>query len=185
MFRNRLTTSLVVLCALFAGSAVLASTASAGSAGDCPSADATAPSEARSAVLCLLNGERRARDLDPLRSNHRLADAAMRHSAHMAGANFFSHTTPSGTSMTDRVRRSGFTTGTRWWSIGENLAWGVGEAAAPRRIVAAWMRSPAHRANVLNGAFRQIGIGIASGAPVRVHASGAGATYTTNFGARR
>ena len=47
------------------------------------------------------------------------------------------------------------------------------------------MASPGHRANILRGAFREIGIGIAPGAPV-AGLSGAGAvTYTNEFGARR
>jgi uncharacterized protein YkwD len=47
------------------------------------------------------------------------------------------------------------------------------------------MRSPGHRANILKRSFRQIGIGIETGLPVRVSASQSGATYTTDFGYRR
>ena len=182
MFRNRIVASLVTLFALLAGSAALAPAASARV---CAGADAAPKGKARSAVLCLLNQERRANGLRPLRSDGRLRRAAKRHASHMARADFFDHTTPQGTSMTDRVRRAGYTRGARRWSIGENIAWGVGGLATPRQIVAAWMRSPGHRANILNAGFREIGIGIASGAPVRVHASGGGATYTTDFGVRR
>ena len=187
MFRTRIAVSLSALCALFAAGAVVAPAASA--AGPCANADA-APAKgstpaSRAAVLCLLNQERAAHRLRPLRSNKRLRVAALRHSAHMARRDFFDHTTPSGTSMTDRIRRSGYTRGARGWAIGENIAWGAGQLATPRQIVAAWMRSPGHRANVLNGSFREIGIGVALGAPVRVSASTPGATYTTDFGVRR
>jgi uncharacterized protein YkwD len=44
------------------------------------------------------------------------------------------------------------------------------------------MNSPGHRANILNSAFREIGIGVAYGAPVAV--GGPAATYATEFGAR-
>jgi uncharacterized protein YkwD len=44
------------------------------------------------------------------------------------------------------------------------------------------MASPGHRANILAPRYREVGIGIAVGAPVR--GSGAGATYTTDFGRR-
>jgi uncharacterized protein YkwD len=46
------------------------------------------------------------------------------------------------------------------------------------------MNSPGHRANILNGSFREIGIGIANGAPVSLGAATAGATYATDFGFR-
>jgi uncharacterized protein YkwD len=42
------------------------------------------------------------------------------------------------------------------------------------------MNSPPHRANILSGSFRSIGIGVASGTPV----GGGGGTYTTDFGRR-
>ena len=46
------------------------------------------------------------------------------------------------------------------------------------------MHSPGHRANILNGGFRDIGIGIATGAPVHLRGAANGATYTTDFGFR-
>ena len=42
------------------------------------------------------------------------------------------------------------------------------------------MHSPGHRRNVLDGGFREIGIGIAVGSPT----GGAGATYVNEFGSR-
>ena len=55
--------------------------------------------------------------------------------------------------------------------------------SSPRRksIVRSWMHSPGHRANILNPAFREIGIGVVTGAPEAgtEHA----ATYATSFGA--
>jgi uncharacterized protein YkwD len=47
------------------------------------------------------------------------------------------------------------------------------------------MKSPGHRANILQRSFREIGIGIESGLPVRLSAAQSGATYTTDFGFRR
>jgi uncharacterized protein YkwD len=44
------------------------------------------------------------------------------------------------------------------------------------------MHSPGHRANILSSRFREIGIGISRGAPVR--GMGNAATYATDFGAR-
>ena len=44
------------------------------------------------------------------------------------------------------------------------------------------MHSPPHRANILNGTFREIGLGVSRGVPVT--GEGAGGTYVTDFGTR-
>jgi uncharacterized protein YkwD len=45
-----------------------------------------------------------------------------------------------------------------------------------------WMNSPGHRANILSASFREVGIGVALGAPrVGDHPA---ATYATEFGSR-
>jgi uncharacterized protein YkwD len=139
----------------------------------------------RTAVLCLHNAERAGHGLPKLRENPRLRRAAKRHSSHMVGAHFFDHTSPTGTTMVDRIRRTGYTSGASGWSLGENIAWGSGRLATAAQIQRAWMKSPGHRSNILRRAFREIGIGIETGLPVRVSASQPGATYTTDFGYRR
>jgi uncharacterized protein YkwD len=47
------------------------------------------------------------------------------------------------------------------------LAWGDGRFATPRATVAGFMRSPEHRRIILTAAFRDIGVGVAPGAPAR------------------
>src|SRR5438128_1825537 len=64
----------------------------------------------------------------------------------------------------------------------ENIAWGSLDWATPRAIMRSWMNSPPHRANILNRSFRDIGIGVARGAPVSGVSNAA--TYVTDFGAR-
>ena len=85
----------------------------------------------------------------------------------MVSGRFFSHDAPNGSTPLSRIRHTHYLSGARCWTIGENLAWGTGRLATPRATVRAWMHSPGHRANILNGSFREIGIGIATGAPVR------------------
>jgi uncharacterized protein YkwD len=136
--------------------------------------------QAERSVLCLLNLERRSRGLGRLRSNGRLAEAATAHSRDMVRRRYFSHVSPGGGTMGERIRETGYLSRARSYSIGENLAWGTGELASPLKIVEAWMKSPGHKRNILHAAFEEIGIGLALGAPVR----NGGATYTTNFGAR-
>jgi uncharacterized protein YkwD len=81
-----------------------------------------------------------------------------------------------------RIKRVGYMRNHRRWAIGENIAWGQGSAGNPAEIVKSWMNSPPHRRNILSRKFRQIGIGVAPGAPV---AGSSGTTYATDFGVRR
>ena len=103
----------------------------------------------------------------------------------MVSERFFDHTAPSGVTMVDRIRRAGYTSGARAWGLGENIAWGSGRLATASQIHRSWMRSAGHRANILMRSFREIGIGIETGLPVRLSAAQSGATYTTDFGYRR
>src|SRR5918996_989043 len=86
-----------------------------------------------------------------------------------------------GATLVDRIRHTGYLSGANSWSLGENLAWGSHNRAAPRAITEMWMNSAGHRANILSPAFREVGIGLALGAP---GPSGPGATYATEFGSK-
>jgi uncharacterized protein YkwD len=176
----------ILVLALVALASVLAMPSPAAAA-RCKQADAR-PGDAsqrslRIATRCLLNKKRREHGMQALRGNGRLHHAAGRHVADMAAHHYFSHTSISGASFIDRIRRTGYLRRVRSWSVGENIAWGTGALSTPRSIVRAWMRSPGHRANILNRRFREIGVGISFGAPVRSSARPA-ATYTTDFGKR-
>jgi uncharacterized protein YkwD len=136
------------------------------------------------ATLCLLNSERTARGLRPLRNNPRLAAAALSHSRDMISRRYFAHDTLGGGGFDRRIVRTGYLRGARAWSIGENIAWGTGPFALPAKIMDEWMHSPPHRANILDRKYREIGLGVAVGAP----APGGGLpglTYTTDFGLKR
>jgi uncharacterized protein YkwD len=148
----------------------------------CSGADSR-PSTARlstveRATLCLLNRERTTRGRMALRSNRQLHDAAVRHSRDMAQRDYFGHNTLGGRDWDDRIRRAGYS----FTVVGENIAWGAGRNSTPRAIVRAWMRSTKHRANILGREFRDIGVGIARGAPAAGVSNAA--VYTTDFGAR-
>jgi uncharacterized protein YkwD len=162
----------------------LASPVAPAQAAGCRNADAlpTAANakQIRGATLCLLNQQRRARGLAPLRSNGRLQAAATRYSRQMVRQRFFDHTAPDGTTFDQRVKAAGFV---RFQTLAENLAWGSGRKATPARIVNGWMHSSGHRRNILDGDLSEIGIGIAPGAPLDVGGQRA-ATYPTDFGKR-
>jgi uncharacterized protein YkwD len=185
MQRFRGTTTILATTIAVALAAPAASFAS-----DCAGADESpgtmALADARATTLCLLNEERTSRGLKPLREHAGLRATAQSYAHQMVSENFFDHVSPGGSTMLDRIKRnSDYLRGGRSWIVGENLAWGSGGAESPAKIVRAWMKSPGHKRNILNGRFRDIGIGITDGAPVDgiTVASGA-ATYVNNFGAR-
>jgi uncharacterized protein YkwD len=139
---------------------------------------------ARAATLCLLNAERTARGLRPLRENALLTRASDGHSRDMVRRRYFDHTDPAGKDVLDRLRAVGYIGRRARCFAGENIAYGPGEYATPRAIVRLWMGSRDHKANILEPRYREIGLGVAPGAPM----DGAGdhaATYTTAFAAKR
>jgi uncharacterized protein YkwD len=155
-------------------------------AAPCPDADAKPREVSQNrfarATVCLVNKERAKHGLRKLRLQERLSKAARSHTTDMVRHRYFSHTSRSGGNVISRLRGLGYMRGARRWTVGENLAWGAGGHGTPRSIVAAWMRSPGHRSNILASSFREMGIGIAFRAPRAV--GRAAATVTTTFGAR-
>src|SRR5687767_10428426 len=79
--------------------------------------------EALVATFCLVNRERTNRGLRPLSGNLRLVYAAQGHANDMVRRRYFSHTSPGGSTPASRISRTGYMTGARWWSVGENIAW--------------------------------------------------------------
>ncbi|HEY3021172.1 MAG TPA: CAP domain-containing protein [Solirubrobacteraceae bacterium] len=169
--------------------AVLAAPATALAAGrPCPGGDALPTSanlaKARHSTLCLLNHQRALHGLRRLRPSGKLRSAAQAYSWAMVRNDFFDHVSPGGSTLLGRVRKTAYLSSARGWALGENIAWGAGRLATPRQTMRAWMRSAGHRHNILTRRFTEIGIGIAPGAPVRLPAGLAAATYTTDFGVR-
>jgi uncharacterized protein YkwD len=167
-----------ILAPLAAASAVLA--LAAPSALAACAGDDVAPGDAgaAAATLCLLNQQRAAHGLGPFSGSAVLDKAADGFAQDMVARRFFDHVSPGGGTFMDRIKAAGWVAGGSW-SAGENIAWGSGSLATPAEIVDGWMHSPGHRANILNGSFTQIGIGIAAGAP-QAGVRDAG-TYVTDF----
>jgi uncharacterized protein YkwD len=145
---------------------------------------AAAPSDAAAtaATLCLLNEQRAAHGLPAFVESTPLDSASSDYARDMVDRGFFDHVSPGGGTMMDRIKASGWVAATNAWTVGENIAWGSGDLGTPASIVDGWMHSAGHRANILNGSFAEIGIGIAAGAP-RPGIDGGG-TYVTDFGSR-
>lgn len=137
----------------------------------------------RAATLCLINRERRLHGEHPLRPNARMRRAAQAHSQSMAVGDYFQHASPSGQTPLARLRSVGYISSSHvGFEVGENIAWGTLSLATPRAIVASWMASPGHRANILDPRYRETGIGVSPHPPSsRAHGQ-AGAVYTQDFG---
>jgi uncharacterized protein YkwD len=120
-------------------------------------------------VISLINTERVTAGLSPLSENGSLDAAAGGQSIDMAVNNFMSHTGSDGSSFWDRIIRAGYAPSTG----GENVAAGQ---SSPADVVAAWMGSSGHKANIL-GPYVDIGAGYAS-----CSTSTYGSYWTVDFG---
>jgi uncharacterized protein YkwD len=139
--------------------------------------------EIRTATLCLVNRERMRRGERALRANGRLERAAQGHSESMAFGDYFNHVSPSGQTPLNRMRAAGYIFSSHiGFEVGENIAWGTLWLGSPKAIVAAWMASPGHRANILDGHFRETAIGVSPHPPSSLAHGQAGGVYTQDFG---
>ncbi len=137
----------------------------------------------RAATLCLINRERVARGERPLLANARLQRAAQEHTESMAFGDYFEHVGPSGMTPLARLRAVGYISSSHVsYEVGENIAWGTLWLATPGSIVGSWMRSPGHRANILDPRYRETGIGVSAHPPASLAQGQPGAIYTQDFG---
>jgi uncharacterized protein YkwD len=130
-------------------------------------------------VLCVQNGQRRAHGLRPLRLSRSLQRAAARHARDMVRRNYFGHVSFGGSTVGDRVARSGYSR--RRFAAAENLFYVLPPRPSPARVVAAWMASAGHRHEILNGAWREVGIGAIMRPPFGARG---GITVVAVFGSR-
>lgn len=103
-------------------------------------------------VVELINAERAQAKLPALRVHDMLMAEAQRFSGVQADLGTLSHRGNDNTTAGQRLTRAGY----RWAIYGENLAAGQ---TTPEDVVAAWMNSPTHRANVLSRRAVDLGIG--------------------------
>jgi len=112
-------------------------------------------------AVALLNADRSAHGLPPLRVNLTLAALAREYAQDMIDRGYFSHVSPEGEEFSDRLARYGVA----FRSAGENLGMHGSVAAAERML----MNSPSHRANILGRDFDELGIGVRSAADGSVY----------------
>lgn len=110
-------------------------------------------SEIEQRILAWTNEARKKHGLERLRANARLYEATRRHAANCARHHRFAHVLE-GQTLADRLKLVHYDCSTG----GENGA--MQRSHSHRDIFTGWRKSPGHRANLLNPAFKEIGIGI-------------------------
>jgi uncharacterized protein YkwD len=137
----------------------------------------------RAATLCLVNRERAAHGESALQVDGRLQQAAQSHTESMAFGDYFEHNGPNGDTPVTRMRAAGYIYSSQiGWEVGENIGWGTLWEGSPRAVLAAWMASPGHRANILDPHFRDTAIGVSPHPPSSLSGGQAGGLYTQDFG---
>jgi uncharacterized protein YkwD len=88
--------------------------------------------------------------------SRKLNEAAAGHARDMARRKYFEHRGSDGSQPKDRVLRAGYHSRL----TGENIAYGPESA---EEVVAGWLASPGHCANIMDPRFQDIGVGLATG----------------------
>lgn len=107
-------------------------------------------------VVQLVNVERQKVGHDPLTEDKLLDKGATTKAADMRDKGYFKHSSPTYGSPFVMMKNLGV----KYNAAGENIASGY---KTPEAVVAGWMRSPGHRANILSTKYHKIGVGYAKG----------------------
>ncbi len=130
------------------------------------------------AMTCMVNFARRQAGLGELIDNAALAQSAHDKSLDILRCDSFSHFACE-REFTFWMKETGYTAAP-CWRVGENLAWGTGAQGSVRSILAAWLRSPTHRANLL-GDFGETGLSLQVGT---LEGLGGTRVWAQHFGSR-
>ena len=149
-------------------------------AGTCAGETSVRASRAEKArtIRCLVNWARAQDGRRALAPQRSLTRAAALKGRAVAACGQFSHT-PCGSDPSAQVRATGY----HFALFGENLYAGPWGRVSAREVVAAWLASPPHRANLLSPAYRELGV-----APARASGllgSGASVLWTAAFATPR
>ena len=180
-------------CSTLAGAvlalAAIAATGAAPASAACP--DATLQPAAGNlprvgdALVCAINLRRAAVNQPPLARNPKLDRSSEYHSIEMVRFHYFSHERQGRPSLLQRIQGFGYFVGARGGLYAENVGAGPGANGTASALVAAWMESDTHRANILHPTFRDVGVGIVLAGPdPAFYPDHPSTVYTTDFGHR-
>jgi uncharacterized protein YkwD len=114
-----------------------------------------ASTRAEIAIVREINRVRRAHHLRAVRNAGPLSKVARRHSTLMLKYDALTHSSFDGSSFSTRLQRAG-----KRRQYGETLAWAPdGSHVTARVLLRLWMHSPPHRAVLMNGRLRRVGVG--------------------------
>jgi uncharacterized protein YkwD len=136
------------------------------------------------ATLCVLNRIRAANRLRALRLNRELQGVAAGQTHDMVVGDYFSDNSLSGRTPMQRILATRYRGRAAGLVTAQNIGWATGPLATPAGVVQAWMQSPPHRAIILTGSYRDVGVGVTPAAPASLAGGRSGATYTLEFGER-
>jgi uncharacterized protein YkwD len=134
----------------------------------------------RKSIVCLINKQRGKADLKRLHRNRELRKVGQRHVELMVEEDCLGHECPGEATLETRIRQSGYLDGASHWKFAENTGCSISTKAMLRH----WLRSGFHRQNMLEPKFRDVGVGVAQGAPDSGGCKTDFATFTVVFGAR-
>lgn len=109
-----------------------------------------------SKIFNLTNIERQKIGLGPLHFNSVLSESAANKGRDMFANNYWAHNSPNGKTPWDFFKGVGY----KYSIAGENLAKDFYDSES---VVNAWMKSPTHKANIVNNKYEEIGIGVVEG----------------------
>jgi uncharacterized protein YkwD len=124
------------------------------------------PKELERRIFILTNEARRRHALPPLTDDSALQATAREHCDDMIKRHYFSHTSPEGQTLGDRLKHEEPAVVRTMVRAGENIYMSskLDSSDTPtiaRLIVDGWMTSPGHRANILNDKFTHLGVAVA------------------------
>jgi uncharacterized protein YkwD len=116
-----------------------------------------------SVLVALTNENREDNNLNPVTTNTTLEQAAQLKANDMAAKGYFAHTSPDGKEPWYWLKQIGYS----YLYAGENLAVNFVDS---KDVDRAWMKSPLHRANIVNEHYTEVGIAVAQGTiKVKMH----------------
>jgi uncharacterized protein YkwD len=121
----------------------------------------------QSDIVSWTNHQRAKVGCKALKVDNRLVRAGRDHSAFMARTRTMTHIGSGGSTFDARIRAAGYSR-----PLAENVAWGYRTGAD---VINAWMKSPGHKANLLNCKATTVGVGA-------VYAANGNPYYTQDFG---
>lgn len=119
-----------------------------------PPAEASTTTKYRTQVLKYTNTARAKAHCGKLKYSKALTKAAHVHTKKMVAKKSLSHRLKGEYTLGTRITKAGYK---KWNRVGENVAFGY---QSPKAVVNAWMKSPGHRANILNCKYKHLGVGV-------------------------